>query len=82
MSKKSEVHIPQFKQSCGIYGADDIGKTYVEIDMTNQHLYYYEDYSIKEISKILKTNENTVKSRLSRARKELEKDIKGGIENE
>ena len=25
------------------------------------HLYYYENYSIKEISKILKTNENAVK---------------------
>ncbi len=36
------------------------------------HLYYYESYSIKEISKILHTNENTIKSRLSRARKELE----------
>ena len=41
------------------------------------HLYYYEDYSIKEISNILKTNENTVKSQLSRARAELEKMIKG-----
>ena len=46
------------------------------------HLYYYENYSIKEISKILKINENTIKSRLSRARKELEKVIEGGIENE
>lgn len=46
------------------------------------HLYYYENYSIKEISKILKVNENTIKSRLSRARKELEKFIKGGIEDE
>jgi len=46
------------------------------------HLYYYEDYSIKEISKILSINENTIKSRLSRARKQLEKAVKGGIENE
>lgn len=46
------------------------------------HLYYYENYSIKEIGKILKVNENTIKSRLSRARKELEKFIKGGIEDE
>jgi len=45
------------------------------------HLYYYEDYSIKEISKILHSNENTIKSRLSRARKELEKSIKGGFES-
>lgn len=46
------------------------------------HLYYYENYSIKEISKILKTNENTIKTRLSRARKQLEEAVKGGIEDE
>lgn len=46
------------------------------------HLYYYENYSIKEISKILKTNENTVKTRLSRARKQLEEAVKGGIADE
>lgn len=46
------------------------------------YLYYYEDYSIKEISRILHNNENTVKSRLSRARKALEKSIEGGFENE
>lgn len=36
-------------------------------------LYYFEDFSVKEISKIAKIPEGTVKSRLSRARKELEK---------
>lgn len=46
------------------------------------HLYYYEGYSIKEISKILKIGENTVKSQLSRARMKLEKIIKGGLEDE
>ena len=46
------------------------------------HLYYYENYSIKEISSILKINENTVKSQLSRAREQLEKVIEGGVENE
>ena len=45
------------------------------------HLYYYENYSIKEISNILRTNENTIKSRLARARKQLEIAIKGGIED-
>ena len=37
---------------------------------------------IKEISKILKTNENTVKTRLARAREQLKNIIKGGIEDE
>lgn len=36
-------------------------------------LYYFEDFSVKEIAKMLKIPEGTVKSRLSRARKELEK---------
>lgn len=32
------------------------------------HLFYYEDYSVKEISDILKLSENNVKVRLSRGR--------------
>lgn len=36
------------------------------------HLYYYEDYSIKEISKILRIKETTIQTRLQRARKQLE----------
>ena len=36
-------------------------------------LYYFEDFSVKEIAKIIGIPEGTVKSRLSRARKELEK---------
>ena len=35
-------------------------------------LYYFEDFSVKEIAKIIQKPEGTVKSRLSRARKELE----------
>lgn len=35
------------------------------------HLYYYENYKITEISKILNINENTIKSRLARAREKL-----------
>lgn len=34
-------------------------------------LYYYEGYKIKEISKILNKNQNTVNSKLIRARKKL-----------
>lgn len=35
------------------------------------HLFYYEEMSIKEISKVLKINENTILSRLHRGRKLL-----------
>ncbi len=35
------------------------------------HLYYYEDYSIQEISEILKRKETTIQTQLMRARKKL-----------
>lgn len=40
------------------------------------HLYYYENYSIKEIAEILSLPVATVGTRLSRARKMLEKSLK------
>lgn len=36
------------------------------------HLYYYEDYSIKEISEILSVKETTVQTQLMRARNKLQ----------
>lgn len=48
-------------------------------------LYYFEEYSVKDIAKIAKIPEGTVKSRLSRARAELQKylikDNEGGNSN-
>lgn len=44
------------------------------------HLFYYEGFSIKEIASILHTNENTVKTRLSRAREQLKHKLEGGFE--
>ena len=35
------------------------------------HLFYYEDYSVKEIAEILHTSESNIKVRLSRGRKML-----------
>lgn len=35
------------------------------------YLFYYEDYSVREIASILSIPENTVKTRLARARKKL-----------
>lgn len=35
------------------------------------YLYYYEEYSIGQISKILKVKETTIQTRLSRAREKL-----------
>lgn len=42
------------------------------------HLFYYEGYSIMEISKILEKKENTIKSHLFRARKLLKDELEGG----
>lgn len=40
------------------------------------HLFYYEDYSVGEISEILHINENTIKSQLARGRKLLKEKMK------
>ena len=41
------------------------------------HLFYYEDYSVKEIAGILQINESAVKMRLQRGRKLLRMDLEG-----
>lgn len=40
------------------------------------HLFYYEDYSVREIADILQTSEGNVKVRLTRARKLLKNTLK------
>lgn len=42
------------------------------------HLYYYEDYSVKEIAQFLKIKETTVQTQLMRARKKLQTKLKEG----
>ena len=46
------------------------------------HLFYYEDYSIKEIAKILRTTESNRKVRLSRGRVKLKDALKEDWEDE
>lgn len=46
------------------------------------HLFYYEDYSVKEIAEILGINENTVKSQLHRGRTLLKNKLKEMWEDE
>lgn len=41
------------------------------------HLYYYEDYPVQEISKILQISESAVKMRLSRGRQLLKVELEG-----
>lgn len=42
------------------------------------HLYYYEDYSVKEIAEALKLSSGTIKWQLSRARQLLKEHLTGG----
>ena len=42
------------------------------------YLYYYEEYSVREIAECLGLNEGTVKSQLSRGRERLKNKLKGG----
>lgn len=43
LENKNEVHIPTYTQMAQKQGKNDIGDTYIEVDMTNQMLYYYVD---------------------------------------
>ena len=42
-----ETHIPAYTRSSSIRGKNDIGNTYVEVDMTNQKMYYYKNGVLK-----------------------------------
>lgn len=46
------------------------------------HLYYFEDYSIKEIAEIIKVKETTVQTQLMRARAKLKEELKEAWEDE
>ena len=62
----------------GKYVDFEIRKTIKNLDKDLQEiviLYYYEDFSVKDISQILKIPEGTVKSRLSRAREKLQQEF-------
>lgn len=41
--KKSEVHRPAYTQEAWAQGKEDIGSTYIEVDMGEQKMYYYVD---------------------------------------
>ncbi|ROR26360.1 putative peptidoglycan binding protein [Mobilisporobacter senegalensis] len=51
LAGKQEVKEPAYFQTASQYGEDDIGDTYVEINLTAQHLFFY-----KEGKRILETD--------------------------
>ncbi len=40
---RMETHIPAYERQGLVRGRNDIGDTYIEVDMTQQKMYYYED---------------------------------------
>ena len=46
-NKESGVRTPEYLSKAFVKGTDDIGKTYIEIDMTNQMMYYYKGGVLK-----------------------------------
>ena len=38
---------PVYEQTALYRGADDIGNTYIEIDYTKQHMWYYKDGALQ-----------------------------------
>ena len=45
-NKSEELHVPEYTQEALVRGKNDIGNTYIEIDMTEQMMYYYVDGEI------------------------------------
>lgn len=43
VAKRTERHEPSYLQKACRQGKDDIGDTYIEVDMGNQKMYYYEN---------------------------------------
>ncbi len=43
----TKEHIPAYKREAYTRGMDDIGGTYIEIDMTDQKMYYYVDNTLQ-----------------------------------
>lgn len=43
INKKGGTRIPKYSSEAKAKGSDDIGDTYIEVDMGSQHMYYYVD---------------------------------------
>lgn len=56
LNKVSEVHIPEYEKEAYVRGKDDIGDTYIEVDMTYQRIYYYEGGELKFDSYVVTGN--------------------------
>ncbi|MCM1025154.1 MAG: L,D-transpeptidase/peptidoglycan binding protein [Roseburia sp.] len=41
--EEEQVRVPEYEKEGFVRGQDDIGDTYIEVDLTDQHMYYYVD---------------------------------------
>ena len=83
--KKHKVSLEDYMESISFETEQESGLFEAVMELPEKyrivlHLYYYEDYSIREIGKILRRTENTVKSQLSRGRAMLKESFRGGME--
>ena len=79
--KKHKVSLEDYMETLVFETEEDIGLFEALMKLPEKyriviHLFYYEDYSVREIGKILRRNENTVMSQLSRGRKMLKEMLK------
>ena len=51
-----QTHIPSYEREAFCYGKNDIGDTYIEVDMTEQKMYYYEKGTLKLETEIVTGN--------------------------
>ena len=51
-----QSHIPVYEREAFCYGKNDIGDTYIEVDMTEQKMYYYEKGVLKLETEIVTGN--------------------------
>lgn len=77
--KEIENYIGIEDNSLNNIGFDILIRNLKEDEKIIMTLYYYSQYSTREISKILKIKEGTVRSKLSRAKNKLKYQYEGGL---
>ncbi len=82
--KRNIIHMEEIEKSAQNFLTDeDIDLHNALLQLPNEyrviiHMYYYEGYKTKEISKILRVKEATVRTRLARGRDRLKELLKEG----
>lgn len=80
--KASRTYVPLNEEIAAAYSQEsfellDTIRQLPERDRDAVYLYYYEEYTVKDVAKILGEREGTTRSRLSRARKKLKAIMEG-----